>query len=154
MLEGATTSVPPNGCKNKCRCGGFCRTTVRFFFSCKATTAVFHLSIPQASKNNNQGRTGRTDHGQRDVWGVAYSPGRLILVPDLFNHHVCLCRQHPRRYRRLYSRLSMGVWVAFAWLGALRVLSGVLIIGVVRHNKNQKKKKCCDHAYVGEKLDH
>ena len=31
--------------------------------------------------------------------------------------------------------LQMGVQVTFAWLGPLRVLSGVLITGVVRHNR-------------------
>ena len=43
--------------------------------------------------------------------------------------------------------LQMGVQVTFAWLGPLRVLSGVLITGVVRHNRcsincNCKKKLC------------
>ena len=44
--------------------------------------------------------------------------------------------------------LQMGVQVTFAWLGPLRVLSGVLITGVVRHNRcsiniNIAKKKLC-----------
>ena len=44
--------------------------------------------------------------------------------------------------------LQMGVQVTFAWLGPLRVLSGVLITGVVRHNRCSiaiaiSKKKLC-----------
>ena len=44
--------------------------------------------------------------------------------------------------------LQMGVQVTFAWLGPLRVLSGVLITGVVRHNRCPTliaiaKKKLC-----------
>ena len=42
--------------------------------------------------------------------------------------------------------LQMGVQVTFAWLGPLRVLSGVLITGVVRHNRCSiaiAKKKLC-----------
>ena len=41
--------------------------------------------------------------------------------------------------------LQMGVQVTFAWLGPLRVLSGVLITGVVRHNRCSiaKKKQLC-----------
>ena len=53
---------------------------------------------------------------------------------EIYMYLKLISNAHALFFLSLYLMLSMGVQVAFAWLGPLRVLSSVLIIGAVRHN--------------------